>query len=83
MKQTERPNGLGRDPVATAGFFVEIAVKVAAERIVAAVLLLSAVVAGCAGRRSAAVALGAVCILQGCRALLWSLAYRNTRRGAT
>lgn len=63
-------------------FFVEIAVKVAAERIVAAVLLLCAVVAGCAERRAAAVALGAVCILQGCRALLWSLAYRNTRRDA-
>ena len=83
MKQNERPNGLGRDPVASADFFVEIAVKVAAERIVASVLLLCAVVAGCAGRRAAAVALGAVCILQGCRALLWSLAYRNMRRGAT
>ena len=83
MKQTERPNVHGRDPVATAGFFVEIAIRVAAERIVAAVFLLCTVVAGCAGHRNAALALGAVCFLQGCRALLWSLAYRNTRRSAT
>ena len=69
-----------RDPATAAGFFVEIAIKVATERVVAAVLLLCTIVAGCAGRRSAAVALGAVCILQGCRALLWSVAYRNTRR---
>lgn len=44
------------------------------------VLLLCAVVAGCSGCRTAALVLGAVCFLQGCRALLWSVAYRNTRR---
>ena len=61
-------------------FFAEIAIKVATERLSALLLLLCATIAGCAGCRAAAVALGIVCFLQGCRAVLWSVAYRNTRR---